>query len=373
MKKCIIIRSNDLDRDTRVPKLATALSDKYKVSFLGWNREGNRGVSITKITLPEQHMFNMRAPFGKKVLLFLPFWWLFILTWLLRNEWDVVHVINFDSAVPAIVASKIKSKKVIYEILDTYEDSTVFPGWIRGLLIVIDKFFISKSDAIILADDEQIQEFGGIPNRTVIAVYDSPPDLLQRRNDRMIDRSTLQIFYAGVLFRDRRLNVDKMIEAVADLENVKLIIAGYGDLVDTIKDFEEKMPNKIQYIGKLSYEDALEKLSSSDLGFVLREPIVPINKYICGSTLLNAMMCGKPLIVNKGTSTAKKVLDANCGIVVDANNVEEIRKALILLRENPELREQLGNNARIAYEENYSLDQMNNKLTTLYENVIRSG
>lgn len=370
MKKCVIIRSSDLETDTRVPKLLDVFSGKYKLLFLGWNRNGFVGNSNTGSGLCEQHLFNMRAPLGKRVLLFLPFWWLYVFIWLIRNEWDIVHVINFNSAIPAIFVAKIKSKKVVYEILETYEDSMILPRCVRNFIIWFDKIFISISDAIVLADIEQIQEFNGIPNRNVIVIYDSPPDYSQHKINGTPNSGIMQIFYAGVLFKSRRLNVDKMIDAVAEIKNVKLVIAGYGDLVDDIIEFERKMPEKIQFIGKLDYKDALEMYSMSDLGFVLREPLLPINKYICGSTLLNIMMCGKPLIVNGGTSTAKKVLDANCGIVVDAGNIDEIKEAVILLRDNCELRAKMGRNARVAYEKNYHYDHMDERLLSMYASIF---
>jgi glycosyltransferase involved in cell wall biosynthesis len=81
------------------------------------------------------------------------------------------------------------------------------------------------------------------------------------------------------------------------------------------------------------------------------------------------MMCGRPILVNKGTSTAKKVLEENCGLVVDANNIEEIREAIIKLRDNPELCRELGANGRRAYEERYSWEIMEQRLIALISGV----
>jgi glycosyltransferase involved in cell wall biosynthesis len=98
--------------------------------------------------------------------------------------------------------------------------------------------------------------------------------------------------------------------------------------------------------------------------------VKPVNKYICGSKILEAMMCGRPILVNEGTSTANKVLEENCGLVVDANNIEEIKKAIIRLRDTPELCEELGANARKAYEERYSWGIMEKRLLDLYRGLI---
>ena len=82
-------------------------------------------------------------------------------------------------------------------------------------------------------------------------------------------------------------------------------------------------------------------------------------------------MCGKPYIVAEGTSTADKVLRENCGLVVDANNTEEIRSAIINLKNNPELCRQLGVNARKAYEQRYSWQIMEQRLVNLYQELTQ--
>ena len=94
-------------------------------------------------------------------------------------------------------------------------------------------------------------------------------------------------------------------------------------------------------MGSIGHEEVLRRTAEADLLFVFRSHRVLANKYICGSKLLEAMMCGRPILVNKGTSTANKVLEENCGLVVDANNIEDIKEAIITLRDNPELCEEL--------------------------------
>ena len=68
-------------------------------------------------------------------------------------------------------------------------------------------------------------------------------------------------------------------------------------------------------------------------------------------------------------STAIKVLEENCGLVVDANNVEEIKEAILKLRDNPKLCAELGANARRAYEERYSWEIMEQRLLALYREL----
>ena len=372
-KRAIVIQTFTLSQSIRAPKIARTLVDGgYLVTFLGWSRDPETNKIErweTKDCLKEIHL-GLKAPLGNKVILFYPIWWCFVFFSLMMERWDVAHVINLESILPVIIAGKLKRKPVIYDMLENREDSFSLPKVIRDVCIKVDKLFMWLASSVILADEMQADEMGGIPNSNVVAVYDSPQDIIdgidktRRKKD-----DTFILFYAGGLSSVRALNLDKAFTAIKDLEGVKLVIAGFGDLVDEIKDWSREVSEKVQYIGIISHEEVLLRTVEADLLFVFRSPRVLANKYICGSKLLETMMCGRPILVNKGTSTATKVYNENCGLVVDANNVEEIKEAIIKLRDNPELCRELGANGRRAYEERYSWDIMEQRLLALYQEL----
>lgn len=367
-KNAVIVHSSSKALNIRIFKEINA-NDKYNFTFLSWSRDGKNDVDEVNCLNYSKNFLTLKAPYGKFFILFLPIWWIYVFFWLIFNKWDIVHVVNFDSAIPIAFASKIKGKKSIYELLETYEDGIILPMTIRNILVRIDKLLMSFFDAIILVDTEQIKELNGIPNKNIAVVYDSPPDTLKNRDFIKKNNETFTIFYAGVLYNNRKLNIDKLMEAITTLDGVKLIIAGYGNMIDEIKNYEKKMPNKVNFIGKISYEEVMERAYNADLLFQLRDPSRIMNKYICGSTLFNSMIAGTPILVNKGTSTAIKVHEANCGVLVDANNIEEIRSAIIKLRDDPELCGKLGKNARSAYEQVYNWEIMEKRLYCLYNSL----
>ena len=179
------------------------------------------------------------------------------------------------------------------------------------------------------------------------------------------------LFYAGQLIRDRLLNLDKVIEAVKDIDGVKLVVAGYGDMAEEIGEMAARLPDKLEFIGKISYQEVIRRGRLADLFFVLRDPVLPFYRYICGSTLFNAMICGKPILVNLGTSTTKKVTGENCGLAVNSGDVQEIKQAIIKLRDNPQLCRELGANARQAYGQRYGWDIMSQRLVELYNQLTQ--
>lgn len=371
-RKAIIIRGSSLDRETRATKIIKTLTENnYDVRFLWWDRGLNvrRSERREAGTQFSETVFNFRAPWGPKSLILLPFWWAFIFFHLLMNEWDIVHAIQIISLPPAIVAGKIKRRPVIYDMLDTYEDSIFLPKNIRNFCVIIDKLFMRLANAVVLADEEQIREVDGIPNNNVVVINDSPMSNA-KISKKKGHNEVFTLFFAGYLHSGKYLNLDKIFDAIDHLNDVRVIIAGYGDLVTYIMDVEKQMPEKVKYIGEIPHEEVLQRSADADLLFMLRDPVLPVNKYICGSKILESMMCGTAIIVNDGSSTANMVQRTNCGFIVDAHNAEEIASVINELKNNPDMCIQMGLNGRKAYDMIYSWDLMSNRLLRLYEKII---
>jgi glycosyltransferase involved in cell wall biosynthesis len=367
-KTVIILRTESFKHDVRVPKIKNSLEKSgYIVKIINWDRDYSEKNSVED----NQIQMYLQAPKGPKILLYLPFWWLFVIYYLFKQKWDIIHVVNYDSIIPALIVAKIRKKPVIYEILDILEFHMEMPFSARKLCLFIDKIFMKASKGVIVVDDMQIVGLGGIPNPNIVTIYDSPPvTFYPNPTNNVKNDGTFLIFIAGVLYKDRKLNLDKLFEAVKQIDNVKIIIAGDGDLIEDIIKWSICYPEKIEYIGKIPYSDVLNWGSKVNLFIVLRDTINLANKFTCGSTIFNSMICGKPLLVNKGSSTSEIVSKEKIGFVVDANNIDEIKNAISELKNNSSLYHQFSVNAHNAYKFKYGWEIMENRLINFYDALI---
>jgi glycosyltransferase involved in cell wall biosynthesis len=370
-KRVIFVISNSPDRDIRVLKESRTLKQAgYAAALLYWDR-GSRSNRVSGADdYGEMLRLRLKAPAGLGLTLLLPAWWSYVFVRLLFKKWDVVQALNFHSIVPSLIAARLKRKRAIYEIIDFYEWRT--PRFIRAAFLKLDKLFMRLADAVIVADEAQIEGIGGIPNPNVFPIYDSPPDTLDSDDALHLGHygdKPFTLFYAGALYKDRRLNLDKVFEAIRDLEGIRLLVAGYGDLVGEIKEWSRRWPDKLEFIGQIDYAEVLKRGVKTHLFFVLRDQDVPTNRFTCGSTIFNAMICGKPILVNQGTSTTVKVTREDCGLAVNPGDVAGIKQAIVTLRDDPGLYRRLGANARRAYEERYSWALMAQRLLALYDKL----
>lgn len=365
-----MIKSNPLDYDPRLTKEVNALINKgYKVTLICWDRSGkdfnNNSDNYNEIK------FRFKAPYGPKIVFFIIFWWAFEFYNLLKVQTDFIHVININCILPAFFAAKIRNKKLVYEMFDTHENRIKgLPHSFRQLLIRINKFFMSSANAVIIADESRVEELKGIPNDNLIVIYNSPPDLFTEYKEEKAN-NVFTIFFAGGL--EKYKSLETMTEIVQDMEGIKLIIAGFGSLSDEIKKISNDNPDKIEYIGKISYNEVLERTLASDLLFSLYDNEVPSFKYASSNKLFEAMMCSKPILVSEGTSMVRIVEKSNCGIIVDCKNSHEIESQILYLRNNPKICSDLGKNGRMAYERTYSWGRMRERLFQLYHDLEKQN
>jgi len=373
--KVIMVRSQPVNPDVRIEKEAETLSMAgFDVIILGWGKSGKKSVRLEKRSGYLIRRFQFWAPWGKKVVFFLPFWWIFETGWLLKNQWDIVHAADFDTLVPALIVAKLKRKYIIYDIFDYYAESTPMPHILRAILGRLDRYLMNYVDKIIVVDPSRLKQIGRENDSTVAVIFNSPSDHLttKKLSDKDTPRDSgdfFRIFYAGVLPVDR--DIKSMIHGSMEFGDVSIEIAGYGYQENEIKEICGKY-SRSQFIGAITYETVIEKTLQADLLFALYDPKIPNNRYASPNKLFEAMMCGKPILVSDNTAMADVVKEENCGLVVPYGDIDAIKGAINKLKGDPDLCKCLGDNGRKAYEKKYNWTIMEERLMEIYNGLYKN-
>jgi glycosyltransferase involved in cell wall biosynthesis len=373
-KRVALIRTNLTDRDPWLEKEIDALQrGGYAVTLVAWDRECKKTpMQPPAVSGYEEKLLKFRAPWGIKVLPLLPIWWVFLFFTLLKTRCDIIQAIDLDSIMPAEMAARLKGKPVIYQVYDIYVDRTAAPKVIRAIAIFWEKLFMRFATAVQLSNETQAKEVNGIPNKNVVAVYNPAPDYLKGKNPPANEKFTL--LYAGVLYRSRGAHLDKVFQAIKDIDGVKLVIAGYGDMEDEVKKWVKDSNGKAVFLGRLTYQQVLEQTIASDLLFGLYTVTTPTVKYAASANkLMEAMMAKKPILVTRDTAMADLATTEDFGIAVDPENVSEIRQAILTLKNDTALYRRCAENARRAYERTYNPEVMEKRLLGLYAKILNKG
>jgi len=362
--------------DSAAYKIARALSKGgYQVNLLIWDRSGRR------IEEPSHrytvYAFDFKAPVDRiEGVPFLPLFWLYEFVFLVKHKAQIYHACDLDTLFPALAAARITGAKLFYSILDFYAnnipvDSFGRTGKItRRAIEALEKTCIGFADVVAIVDESRRSEIEGARTKKVIVLYNSPEDM--RREETIEPKRKLQdlvVFYGGLLIKDIR-GIEQMIEAVKQVDGVRLVLAGSGPDESYLRGLAQQ-DSRLEFIGWIPrHEDLLREEMNSDILFRFSDPKHPKTKYESPNKLFDAMMCARPIIVSDGGSMARVVEEEKCGLVVPFGDVPAIRQAIAKLRDDADLRLRLGSNGRRAYDRKYSGTIMRKRLLRAYGDLI---
>ena len=365
MRICFI-RSDKGYPDSRVEKEMYALSKEHEVFLLGWNREkSGDGVIHEKHSIHgrefDYYLIPEEAGYGggmKSMLGPMLKFWKRAYRWLAehRSDYDVIHVVNFDTAKPVYKAARKFKKKIVYDIFDYYSDSYNAPGMVKSAIRNLENNYINKADMTIICSSERKQQISGSAPKKLIVVENSPEDIEVRDDfvlDPASDPSKPKVVYAGMLVFDRFLKeTSKVMMSRSDIE---WHVAGYGVLRPYIEECAANHDN-IFYYGPLPYDDILALEKKCDIMTALQDPSVPNNRYSAPNKFYEALMLGKPIIMGKNGTLYNQIRVHGIGDVIeviDADVESEIANSfdkVLLMRDRWE---SMSAAARALYENNY--------------------
>jgi len=356
-----IVASNSILRHPRIWKIANSLKKKYKASAFGWNREGMSSQDINRYLVPLS-LFEMKAPFGKPTLiLYYPLFWIWILYKLFATRPNVVHAIDLDTLLPCSIYKFILRKKLVYDVHDRF-GGYVPPGKtaLFRAINLVEELLAKQADVLVTVSDKVEKTFRFRPKHCAIIMNLSEDFNL---NSSKSEDGVLTLVYTGLICKDQGLEL--VMSALEGLKDVRLVLAGRPadkELLDKMI----KSPN-VSYVGLLERADCLKLEANSDAMVVLYDLQYRKNLLSSPNKVFEAMMCGIPLITNMEVNLVNEIA---CGITVEYN-IDEVRYAILKLRDDPEFRIQLGKNGRNAFVEKYNWDSMEKKLFQIFGNLLQ--
>lgn len=125
--------------------------------------------------------------------------------------------------------------------------------------------------------------------------------------------------------------------------------------------------SNIRYCGLLQPEEVWALEAKSHAMIALYDLKDPISAYSMGNKVFEALMNGMPIITNVARDL---ISEAKCGITVDYDDSEQLRKAVINLRDNILLRRTLGINGRNIFLQKYNWSTMEKELYRIYDDLL---
>ncbi|TET11795.1 glycosyltransferase family 1 protein [Candidatus Aerophobetes bacterium] len=171
--------------------------------------------------------------------------------------------------------------------------------------------------------------------------------------------------YFGRVSQEKGLST--LVEAMKTVRASKLLIIGEGELKNSLEGYtSQKSISDIKFLGHLSSERLKSVVRSS------RFVVLPSEWYEnCPASILEAFALGKPVIGSNIGGIPELIEDGVDGLLFEPGNSEELSEKIAYLISRPQLREQMGKNARKKVEEKYNPEVYYQSLMGIYQKLLR--
>jgi len=333
-KNIFVAVTNDISTDQRVHKISSYLVHKgFNTLVYGRVLPSTFQVERTYAIQRKKHLFNNNFLFYAEYNFRLFFTLLFY-------KCDYILANDLDTLPACFVASKFKKATLIYDSHELFSEGPELQGraFVKGFWRKLEDFFlprIKKSYTV----SQSIADFYNNKYKTNMGVIRNVP-LLEREIvavDAKFPTNHKTVLYQGVLNPGR--GIKPMIKALHLLENVDLVIIGYGkveaELIQFVK--EELLENRVHFLGRIPHEELPNYTKLATIGMVLEEPLGLSFEFSLPNKLFDYIHAELPIICGSLPEIKRVVKEHNVGVVVKDYAPETIAKAIKELLNNKEL------------------------------------
>lgn len=278
---------------------------------------------------------------------------------------------------PSILAAKILRKKFILKVVGDYaweqyqnrisNSQLLTSNFIKleefqakkfdvitELRRKVERWVAKKADKIIVPSEylRKIVEMWGVESKRLVVIYNA------FKREQSFGAGDIGIVKKDYIVSAGRLvswkGFDVLIEIIKELpEEIKLKIIGSGP---ERKNLELKIKNlglmnRIDLVGQLSHQKLLQCLTNAKI-FVLNTVYEGLSHVI-----LEAMSFGVPVITTNIGGNPELIKDGYNGILVEYNNKEQLKEAILRLYNNQELKDKFVENSNKELKK-FSLGEM---------------
>jgi glycosyltransferase involved in cell wall biosynthesis len=342
-----------------------------RVTILAWDRDLETesdnvfpdGLAIKRLRL--------RAGLGRPYLTALKqfVFYLWCLAHLVGMKTEAIHAHDVDTLPVGFFAKvlNLNRPKLVYDMHDLPEAFLKYFPFVRYTQTAFLASARRLADAVIVVNDKFVDYLAtlGFDKNRLVVVMNAPPTESGQSPHRR--RGGFNILYYGWITEERGVKV--LVDAIEGLGGVTLTLAGKGDLEGWVRNAAAKSPS-VKYLGWVKMEILEPLVREADLVPSLYEPRTKNGEIATPGKLMTAMSLSLPCLVPSGSYQAEIVTKFLCGVVVNWNDVAEVRSAIKRLATDPKLYDSLATASYNAFCSSFSWEVMETRLKERYDRLL---
>lgn len=344
-KRIICTVTNDLVYDQRMQRICSSLQKNgFSVELVGRNLPDSKPVSkqLFKQT-------RLTCIFNKGVLFYAEFN-IRLFFFLLFSQFDIVCGCDLDTLSAAVLAGKIKRKKVVYDAHEYFPESPELIGrpFRQSVWYFIEKLLVPRVDALYTVTNSIAQIFNKKYTVDCKLVQNLP---FKSHSPTFSHHNVPILLYQGAVNIGRGLN--EMLLAMLRIEHAVFYIAGDGDEMEHVRNSikELHLEAKVKLLGKKTPDELRQITQQAYIGINLLENRGLSYYYSLGNKTFDYIQAGIPQVLIGFPEYIALNIQYNVGIIVDELTIDNIVQAIQQLISNQQLYQQLQQDCLKAREE----------------------
>lgn len=297
----------------------------------------------------------------------------------IRPQICVAH--QLDTLPLALLARVcLPGMKVVFDNEDVYSlmVARVVPTLIQRIAHTIESSLAAKADLCIFPS-AAMRDYALKSSGKSIVVPNLPEESFvgisrQEAKKQLGVENCFVIGHFGYLVSDR--GIETLVTAVGNLvregENVVCLMTSGGPLLDKLQAQVAalRISEEVRFIKRGARSRIPILLSACDASAILHTKKDPMNWLVNPNKLFESMTIGVPVIGPNFGEIARIVKDADCGLLVDPENVEAVAGAVRKLATDSDLRERLSENAIKAMRTEYAWTPFRKSLIQSFKSIL---
>ena len=339
MKKILISVTNDLSTDQRVDKVCNTLyKNGFEVCLIGRKLKEssslNRKYKTKRISLVFNKGFLFYAEYNFRLFFVLLF-----------SKKNLLLSNDLDTLLPNYLVSVLQNKKLVYDSHELFPEipELVHKPFAKKCWSNLERWILPKLKHSYTVC-ESITEFYSKKYGSNFKVIMNLPN----KKDIELDNFTFEtkgkkiILYQGAINIGRGLEM--MIDTMSFLDNCLLVIIGYGDIIDELKNkvASKNLINSIYFLGKISPEKLHKLTPLADLGISVEEDLGLNYRFALPNKIFDYIQAEVPILVSNLPEMKRIVENFNIGETIKNRAPKELSnqiKKLLTKSYSEELKE----------------------------------
>ena len=272
----------------------------------------------------KKHFFNTNflfyAEYNIRLFLFLLF-----------KKFKIILSNDLDTLPACFFASKISNSDLVYDSHELFSEGPELQGrkFIQNFWRKLEDYFLPRVKKSYTVS-QSIADFYGKKYQNKMGVIRNVPlkntNFLSKKIEYPKAKKT--ILYQGVLNPGR--GIKPMIRALHYIDDLELVIIGYGKVEQDLREFvlNEKMENRVHFLGRVDRDLLVNYTKLATLGMVLEEPLGLSFTFSLPNKLFDFIHAEIPIIAGNLPEITRIVKKHKVGVLVDDYNPKTIAKAI---------------------------------------------